>query len=1034
MRKIHYNNQYESLFKKNFLSREPIINKLFLLLAIFFITIFSILFIENYFDKNYTLRYHQLIRNQEKKQRLEFILKENILLIHMEFKTFPTINNSQELTNSNTIIKKRINNCLELIRILDLGGEFINNNNTNLILKSEIEERIEYRKDKYTGNIPEVKDLIPFIKDIETLTPKIVNIIRANKIEKKGITAEVKSRFDLYLTQADSIFEELFEIEQIISNKIQNMVININHDSINVLSQYNKLKYSSIAIFTLFVGILAYIVVIQISRVIIFRRKAEEENRKLLTAVEQSPLGIMIANTRGIVEYVNKNFEVKTGFSKKEVIGYSPKSFNQDPNNKFNEILQDTVKLGNVWVGEIETQNKEGFIYWEKVHISPVFNEYNSISNFIIVREDITERKLLTQSLNDSLNSLKVITENLPVSIVMVDQSQKIIEINQTAAILMGFATLQDAIDYIIDKQCDMFFQPIKQEQYQDLETGIKIFTSEELMTVSVNNVSKIILKNVIPIKLSNRHVDLQTFMDITSQKEILKREAEANKAKSEFLANMSHEIRTPMNGIVGATELLTKTKLNKEQHNTLSLILRSCENLLTLINDILDFSKIEAGKMTIDSYSFNILSTVDYIIEQFSFKANEKHIELLTNIEKTIPNILIGDEGRLIQIIINLIGNSIKFTNEGEIVFKIEVEQQLGSEITLHFIVEDSGIGIPASKMDKIFDSFTQADGSTTRKYGGTGLGTSISKMLVELMGGKIWAESPNPNFAWSAENPGAVFHFTLPFQIDKLQSNNLQISNKFHNLFALLIDSNKTGALLLKKTLHNWGVRIKETHDEKEALELIQTIPDLNFVLIDYQSIRNNVEGFMSEIKKINPDLKTIVMVAKNRLSNKNEFSAFDKIITKPIQYTVLFNNINDLFIKQKSNENHDKSTNEKGNQMIRILLAEDNLINQKIADKMLKRLGYDTTIVNNGQEAVDIVQKEDFNAIIMDIQMPIMSGLEATKAIREIGITIPIIAMTANALKGDREICLDAGMNDYLGKPVKIDDLEEILQKWK
>jgi CheY-like chemotaxis protein len=422
----------------------------------------------------------------------------------------------------------------------------------------------------------------------------------------------------------------------------------------------------------------------------------------------------------------------------------------------------------------------------------------------------------------------------------------------------------------------------------------------------------------------------------------------------------------------------------------------------------------------------------VDYIIDQFAFKANEKNLELLANVEKTIPNILIGDEGRLVQIIINLIGNSIKFTHVGEIVFKIEVIKHIGNEITLHFIVEDSGIGISPSRIDKIFESFTQADGSTTRKYGGTGLGTSISKMLIDLMDGEIWVESPNPNFAWSVDNPGSVFHFTLPFQIDKTQSDDILSNENFQTLNALLIDSNQTGALLLKKTLLNWGLKTVETCDEKEMLDFIQNKPNVNFMLIDYQIIKQNTETFILDIKKRNPNLKTILMIAGNSSADINLNNSFDKIIHKPIKYSVLFENINDLFFNKKSEE---KSIDTKENRIKRILLVEDNLINQKIAEKMLSNIGYESIIANNGQEAIDIVteQKEQFDMILMDVQMPVMSGLEATKLLRENGFSLPVIAMTANVLKGDKEICFEAGMNDFIGKPVKFDELEKMLQKW-
>ena len=1022
--------------KGRFFSNEPIINKLFLLLAIFFLTIFTILFIENYFDNNYTLRYQQTIRNQEQKQKLEFLLKENLLHIHLEFKAFSSIRHPQELTNTNAVIVERVENCLNLLRIIDKGGQFTNTNIANMPHGDEITEIIEYWSDQYTGAIPAVRELIPEIEELKSSATRIASTIRGSLVEGQELPENIKQIVDNYVKSADGRFTRIYETEHKIAYEIQKNVVQLNNTSINVLDRYSKYKYLSLVIFTMFAGIITYLIIIQITKVLIFRKRAEEESHKLLMAVEQSPVAIMITNTRGVAEYVNRNFEVKTGYTKKEALGVNPEAY-IDGKSEFNDILKNTVHLGNVWTGEIKTENKEGFIFWEKVHISPVFNEQNTISNFIVIREDVTEKRLLTQSLNESLNALKVTTENLPVATVIVDEKRRIVEINQTTAKLMGFANLSDALAHIKEKQYNQFFQTIRQEQYQDLSTGANILTSEELLTVSENNVSKIILKNIIPIKLNNQPVNLEAFMDISAQKEIQQREAESNKAKSEFLANMSHEIRTPMNGIVGATELLSKTQMNKEQHDTLSIILKSCENLTNIINDVLDFSKIEAGKMKIESYPFNIMSTVDYLIDQFSFKANEKNLELMASVEKTIPNILIGDEGRLIQIMINLVGNSVKFTNEGEVVFKVEVEKQIGTEITLHFIVEDSGIGIPADKIEKIFDSFTQADGSTTRKFGGTGLGTSISKMLVELMGGKIWIESPNPNFAWSQDNPGTVFHFVLPFQIDKNQTNDVLDNANLKTLSALLVDNNKTNVLLLKKTLHNWGLKTEEAFDEDEAIEIVKNTPTLNFVLIDSHILGEDDKRFITEAKIINPELKTILMITDSRTSDKKNLKSFDRIIHKPIKHSILFTIVYELFFKKETDEKKplEDIKNEDDKRIKRILLVEDNAINQKIASKMLERLGYNSVIANNGKEAIDMLfdKKEVFDYILMDVQMPVLNGLDATKEIRRNGLNIPIIAMTANVLKGDREICLEAGMNDYIGKPVRLDDLETVLQRW-
>jgi CheY-like chemotaxis protein len=381
-----------------------------------------------------------------------------------------------------------------------------------------------------------------------------------------------------------------------------------------------------------------------------------------------------------------------------------------------------------------------------------------------------------------------------------------------------------------------------------------------------------------------------------------------------------------------------------------------------------------------------------------------------------------------------NLMGNSLKFTKEGEVVLKVDVEKQDGSKIWLHFAVEDSGIGIPPEKREKIFESFTQADGSTTRKFGGTGLGTSISKMLVELMNGKIWFESPNPNFAWSEEHPGSIFHFVMPFTFDKNQIVHGQEIDHLQSLRTLIVDNHKTNLLLFEKTLRNWGITTDTCSDAKSALEMIKTQPAYDLIIADSHVLNKDSDTFVNQLREATPTTKIILFAADIRFRTPYKEEGFDMILSKPIKHRELLSAIDTMFKPPAaagiSGEAVDASTREN-----RILVVEDNLINQKITEKMLSRLGMEAFIANNGQEALDLILKEEepFDLILMDIQMPVLNGLDTTIELRKAGLLIPIIAMTANAIDGDREICIQAGMTDYIGKPVKLNNLQELLKKW-
>ena len=1019
---------------------EPIINKLYLLLAIFLLTIATILIIENYFDQSFTSKYRTAIENQEKLLKLETLLNQNLLKLNLAFFSYASVNRIKALENNDVDILLLTKKSKDILNAIDQGGTITDVRPVKDYSKDSITIQIHYEEDVYTGTISKVSELLPIIENLHNQSTRISNLISENinvhGAQNKNLTVNVNR----LIKQANSEFERALEIENTIAYEINKRLVSLNNKSISVLSRYNKLKFTSLFLFTLFVVFLSYFLFTQIRNVILYRKKAEENNLKLIQAVEQSPISIMITDTQGNVEYVNKGFKSLDGFSKINFEDGNTNFFNlQSEKNELADVLWQTIQEGRVWTGEISSIKDDGSIFWEKVLISPVLSNDRTISNYVAIKEDTTEKKLLTESLKESNKALTTITDNLPVGVMIVNKNKKVIQINKTAANIMGFGAADAALKHLAHIAYDELFFTAKREEYKDEQTGVIVASLEERLEISENNVSREILKNIIPIFLDQKEVFLEVFMDISAQKEVQKKEAESNKAKSEFLANMSHEIRTPMNGIIGATELLAKTRMTKEQKNIVSIIGRSCDNLLNIINDILDFSKIEAGKMKIESYAFNLRSTVDYLMDQMSFRSFEKGVETLNDVEATIPPVLIGDESRLIQVLVNLMGNAVKFTSEGEVLLKVEIEQQKGTHLMLHFSVEDSGIGIPKNKFEKIFESFTQADGSTTRKFGGTGLGTSISKMLVELMGGKIWVESPNPNFMWSEKNPGSVFHFTLPFVIDKNHKALDLNTDRFLHVNTLIVDNHKTNLLLLKKTLNNWSIKSETVSEEKSALSLLKERSDFNLMIIDSHVFSKADDKFLKTVKRRHKDIKTILFSSENRWKNPEEFKGVDTVLQKPVKHTDLFSAIEKLFVEGGGEVNSGDAPALGLKDRIKdkqILLVEDNIINQKIAEKMLSRLGLQSCIANNGQEAVEQLtgdEKHGIDLVFMDVQMPVLNGLDATRRLRQEGVTLPIIAMTANALKGDREVCISAGMNDYIGKPVKMDDLERIIDKW-
>lgn len=797
------------------------------------------------------------------------------------------------------------------------------------------------------------------------------------------------------------------------------------------------------------------------------RQATEQQLRKLSQAVEQSPVSISITDLKGRIEYVNQTYLDVCGYDRNEIIGNNPKMLQSGKTPKATYAsMWNAVSAGRSWSGEFINRRKNGEELTEQVMICPIRQSNGTVTHYLGIKEDISERKRLEKELEQHRNHLEEEiaerTQELTIS------NKRLAESEQRILQLLEISPIAAHIKRVSDNQ--IIFKNIAYANMLKIGTDVAIYSDErsytsideyhliysklaqgetiidQLVELRNNEGSAIwVLASYFNIEYDSEPSILVWFYDVTELRRVQEAAQSATRAKSEFLANMSHEIRTPMNAIIGLSHLCLQTQLTVRQKDYIRKVHNSATALLRIINDILDFSKIEAGRLEMESIDFTLEEVLGNIASMTSLKAQEKHLELLIETAVDIPSSLVGDPLRLGQVLINLTNNAIKFTEEGDVTLITEMLEKGDDWVRIQFSVRDSGIGMTEEQRAKLFQAFTQADASITRKHGGTGLGLTISQRLIQMMGGDIRVES--------APGKGSCFIFDARFGISNRQFKKELIPvADIRGKKVLAVDDNESARNVIADYLTSFTFKVTKAKDGKEAIVFVQEAEmagePFDLIVMDY--MMPEVDG-ITAAARIRKDLglrnppKVIMATAygeESVVKRAMDEARVDGFLVKPINQSLLFEAAMDVFGHTSGHADKIGMAFEGTRDFkavlsgARILLVEDNEINQQVARELLEQANITVLDAQNGKQAIDMIfSGELLDGVLMDVQMPIMDGLTATRTIRKDSrfSSLPILAMTANAMSGDRELCLEAGMQDHIAKPIDPTAMFSTMVRW-